>query len=219
MLHEVSARTLIPLAISTATATYVGRLFFGPYPSFVIPALETPCFQVDNFWMLLSFVGLGILLGTISAVYIKSIYAFEDFFDQRVRGNYYTRHMTGMLLVGFIMYLLMVKWGHYYIEGVGYSTIQDVLTGKLSAFPLLLLLFVLKLLVTSLTLGSGASGGIFSPSLYMGATLGAAYGLVFELVFPRAGHRCVRLCGGGDGWRGRRSHRRRDGRHCHDLPR
>ena len=184
MLHEVSARTMIPLAISTATATYVGRLFFGPYPSFVIPALETPYFHVANFWLLLSFVGLGILLGIVSAVYIKSIYAFEDFFEQRVKGNYYTRHMTGMLLVGVIMYLLMVKWGHYYIEGVGYATIQDVLTGGLSAFHVLLLLFVLKLLVTSLTLGSGASGGIFSPSLFMGATLGAAYGIALTWCFP-----------------------------------
>ena len=184
MLHEVSARTLIPLAISTATATYVGRLFFGPYPSFVIPALETPYFHVANPWLLLSFVGLGILLGVVSAAYIKSIYAFEDFFEQRVRGNYYTRHMTGMLLVGIIMYLLMVKWGHYYIEGVGYSTVQDVLTGALATFHVLLLLFVLKLLVTSLTLGSGASGGIFSPSLFMGATLGAAYGLALHWCFP-----------------------------------
>ena len=100
----------------------------------MIPALETPYFHVANFWLLLSFVGLGILLGIVSAVYIKSIYAFEDFFEQRVKGNYYTRHMTGMLLVGIIMYLLMVQWGHYYIEGVGYATIQDVLTGTLSAF-------------------------------------------------------------------------------------
>ena len=66
----------------------------------------------------------------------------------------------------------------------GYATIQDVLTDKLSAFHLLLLLFVLKLLVTSLTLGSGASGGIFSPSLFMGATLGAAYGVVLNWCFP-----------------------------------
>ena len=184
MLHEVSARTLIPLAIATATATYVGRLFFGPYPSFVIPALETPYFHVANPWLLLSFAGLGLLLGIVSTGYIKSIYAFEDFFEQRVKGNYYMRHMTGMLLVGIIMYLLMVKWGHYYIEGVGYSTIQDVLTGTLSTFHVLLLLFVLKLLVTSLTLGSGASGGIFSPSLFMGATLGAAYGVVLNWCFP-----------------------------------
>lgn len=184
MLHEVSARTLIPLALSTATATYVGRLSFGAYPSFIIPGLGTPQFQVDNFWLLLAYVGLGILLGAVSAAYIKSIYAVEDFFEHRVRGNYYTRHMAAMFLVGLIMYLLMVTQGHYYIEGVGYSTVQDVLTGTLSTFYVLLLLFVLKLLATTLTLGSGASGGIFSPSLFMGATLGAAYGLALSWCFP-----------------------------------
>ena len=184
MLHEVSVRTMIPLAISTATATYVGRLFFGPYPSFMIPALETPTFHVANFWLLLAFVGLGIVLGVVSACYIKSIYAFEDFFEQRIKGNYYLRHMTAMFLVGVIMYLLMIKWGHYYIDGVGYAAIQDVLADKLSVFHVLLLLFLLKLLVTSLTLGSGASGGIFSPSLFMGATLGAAYGIALTWCFP-----------------------------------
>ena len=107
----------------------------------MIPALETPSFHVANFWLLLSFVGLGILLGIVSGCYIKSIYAFEDFFDQRIKGNYYMRHMTAMLLVGAIMYLLMFVWGHYYIEGVGYAAIQDVLADKLSAFHLLLLLF------------------------------------------------------------------------------
>jgi CIC family chloride channel protein len=184
MLHEVSARTLIPLAISTATATYVGRRCFGPSPSFVIPALETLDFHVDNVWLLVAFVGLGVLLGFVSIVYIKSIYAFEDFFDQHVKGNYYTRHMLGMLLVGVMMYLMMARWGHYYIEGVGYAAVQDVLTGTLSTFYLLLLLFVLKLLATSLTLGSGASGGIFSPALVMGATLGAAYGIALNWCFP-----------------------------------
>jgi len=184
MLHEVSARTIIPLAISTATATYVGRLCLGPYPSFVIPALETPYFHVTNPLLLLSFVGLGILLGVVSTGYIRSIYAFEDFFEQRVKGNYYTRHMSGMLVVGLLMDLLMVRWGHYYIQGVGYSTVQDVLTGALSTLHVLLLLFLLKLLVTSLTLGSGASGGIFSPALFLGATLGAAYGLVLQWAYP-----------------------------------
>ncbi len=186
MLHEVSARTLIPLAISTATATYVGRRFFGPDPSFVIPALETPYFHVSNLGLLGAFMGLGILLGLVSTAYIKSIYACEDFFDRHVKGNYYTRHMLGMFLVGIMMYLLMAKWGHYYIEGVGYAAVQDVLTGSLSTFYPLLVLFALKLLATSLTLGSGASGGIFSPSLFMGATLGAAYGIALNCCFPAA---------------------------------
>jgi CIC family chloride channel protein len=184
MLHEVSVRTLIPVAISTATATYLGRLFFGAYPSFVIPSFQTPYFHLTHPLVLPSYVGLGLIMGVFSALFIRSIYGFEDFFDKRVPGNYYTRHMSGMFLVGIIMYVLMVTRGHYYIEGVGYSTVQTILTGALSDLNLILILFALKLLATSLTLGSGASGGIFSPALFMGATLGGAYGLVLSHFLP-----------------------------------
>ncbi len=183
-LHEVSVKTLVPVAISTVTATYIGRIFFGTHPSFIIPAFQTPYFHITNPLALLTYVGLGVITGVISAVYIRSIYDFEDFFESHIRGSYYKRHMFGMILVGIMMYLLMVTLGHYYIEGVGYSTVQDVLTGQLSQLHLLLLLFVLKLFATSLTLGSGASGGIFSPSLYMGATLGGCYGIIVRQFFP-----------------------------------
>jgi CIC family chloride channel protein len=74
--------------------------------------------------------------------------------------------------------------GHYYVEGVGYATVQDILLGGLVSGPLLGLLFGCKLLATSLSLGSGSSGGIFSPSLFMGATLGGALGAIFKLAFP-----------------------------------
>ena len=122
--------------------------------------------------MLLLYPGLGVLAGLASVVYIRSIYAFEDFFDKRIGGNYYTRHLLGMFLVGVIMYVLVVTTGHFHVEGVGYATVQDVLSGNVSWF--LAALFALKLLTTSLTLGSGASGGVFSPALYLGATLGGS---------------------------------------------
>lgn len=184
MLHEFSVRTLVPVAISTATAAYIGRIFFGPHPSFVVPSFETPYFHITNPLVLFSYVGLGVIMGIVSAIYIKSIYRFEDFFEKHMRGNYYTCHMSGMFLVGIIMYLLMRFKGHYYIEGVGYSTIQDILSSTFSQLDMLLILFFLKLITTSLTLGSGASGGIFSPALYMGATLGGAYGIILNQLFP-----------------------------------
>jgi chloride channel protein, CIC family len=184
MLHEVSVRTLVPVAISTATATYVGQVFFGVHPAFVIPAFETPYFHLANPLVLLFYVGLGIIIGIASAIYIRSIYLFEDFFDRRVPGTYYTRHMLGMLVVGILMYLLMLTLGHYYIEGVGYAAIQDVLTGTLSQLYPLIILCALKLLATSVTLGSGASGGIFSPALFIGAMLGGAYGTLLGWLAP-----------------------------------
>jgi CIC family chloride channel protein len=184
MLQELSVRTIVPVIISTVTATYIGRLVFGDHPSFIIPHFEAFSAHTTNPEMFVAYVVLGILLGLVSALFIRSIYAFEDFFEEKVPGNYYSRHMSGMLIVGIMMYLMMTFFGHYYIEGVGYATVQDVLTGRLTLIGLLLLLFVLKLLSTSLTLGSGASGGIFSPSLFMGATLGGAYGIGLGWIFP-----------------------------------
>ncbi|HWC88523.1 MAG TPA: chloride channel protein, partial [Pirellulales bacterium] len=93
MLHEVSARTLVPVTIATVTASYVGRLVFGNHPSFVIPPLATPVTNPTDWLVLLCYPGLGLLTGLVSFAYIRSIYAFEDFFEKRVPGNYYTRHM------------------------------------------------------------------------------------------------------------------------------
>jgi CIC family chloride channel protein len=184
VMHEVSVRTLVPVAISTATATYVGRVFFGSHPSFVIPSFQTAYFHLTNPMVLPSYIILGVLIGMASAIFIRSIYAFEDFFEEHVRWGYYGRHAMGMFLVGLIMYGMMVYFGHYYIQGVGYATIQDVLTANLSQAFLLLALFVLKLFAMSITLGSGASGGIFSPALFMGSTLGGAYGVFIHQLFP-----------------------------------
>lgn len=82
---------------------------------------------------------------------------------------------------------MLRKHGHYYIEGVGYSTIQAILTDDLSMPALLPLLFAAKLYGTWTTLGSGGSGGIFSPSLFMGATMGAAFGMLIAAILPVAG--------------------------------
>ncbi len=184
LLHEVSVTTLVPVAVTTVTATYVGQLFFGVHPSFVIPALQQPYFHPLNPWLLAPYAALGVLMGLASAVYIHSLYLAEDFFEKRTVANPYLQHGVGMLAVGGLMYVLMTTTGNYYVDGVGYSTIQDILTGKMDAVHILVLLFFMKLLATSLTLGSGGSGGIFSPSLFLGATAGGAFGIVLQHLFP-----------------------------------
>uniref|UniRef100_UPI0038B28527 chloride channel protein n=1 Tax=Geomesophilobacter sediminis TaxID=2798584 RepID=UPI0038B28527 len=88
------------------------------------------------------------------------------------------------MLLGLVLYLLFRTTGHYHIEGVGYATIQDVLLGTMPQAGFLILLFALKLLATSLSLGSGASGGVFSPALFLGATLGGGYVLFLHRVLP-----------------------------------
>jgi CIC family chloride channel protein len=183
ILPEISARTMIPVALSTVTGTFVGQTFFGIHPSFSIPVLTLPPAHLTSLIVFAAYLVLGAILGLVSVVYIRSIYLFEDLFD-RIPGGYYVRHMLGMAVVGIMIYLFLHYAGHYYVQGVGYATIQDVLNQSLTAPLLLLVLFAAKLFATSLSLGSGASGGIFSPSLFMGAVLGAAYALLASRVVP-----------------------------------
>jgi CIC family chloride channel protein len=180
LLHEVSVRTLVPVALSTATATYVGQRLFGNAPAFVVPTVHAS----ESVAVLPAYVVLGGMMAVVAVVFIRALYGMEDLFDRAIPRNAYARHVVGMLGVGITMAVLMWRTGHYYVEGVGYATIVDILTGGLTGAWFLVLLAVLKLLTTTLTLGSGGSGGVFSPSLFMGATLGGAFGLVLRHVFP-----------------------------------
>jgi len=184
LLHEISVWTFVPVILATACAAYIGQIFFGTAPAFDMPRLATGYFHLTDPAVLICSLGLGLLMGLVSALFIKTLYFAEDHFESPFLRNYYVRHVVGMLVVGSIFYLLMHYLGHYYIQGVGYATIQDILTGSLSSASILVLLFFLKLAVTSLTIGSGGSGGIFSPSLFLGATMGGAYGLVLNYLFP-----------------------------------
>jgi CIC family chloride channel protein len=183
LLVSTNARNLLVVAATIAVATYVSRLLLGIHPSFFVPALETPEFYLEPSLELLAFFALGALMGLLSVVFIRGIYWMEDLFDA-MPGNYYTRHMLGMLCTGVMMYLLFRFAGHYYVQGVGYATIMDILVEALRDPWFLLLLLMLKLLATCLSLGSGASGGVFSPALFIGATGGAAFAYLCNVVFP-----------------------------------
>jgi chloride channel protein, CIC family len=176
MMPEVSVRTFMPVALATGTATFVGRFFFGPQPAFTVPPLALMSANLTAAIMLCLYALLGVVIGVAAAAFVRGLSLFEDLFD-KIRGRY-TRHIFGMLLVGILIYALQQRFGQYYVDGVGYATVQAILHAQLSAAGLLLLLFFCKLLATSLSLGSGSSGGIFSPSLFMGATIGGAFAAV-----------------------------------------
>ena len=183
MMPEVSVRTFLPVAVATGTATFIGRYFFGPQPAFHVPALAPMGIDATSALTLCLYAVLGVIVGVAAAAFVRGLHVFEDLFD-KIRTPY-ARHITGMLLLGLLMYALLQIFGHYYVEGVGYATVQAILLGQLSAAGLLALLFVCKMLATSLSLGSGSSGGIFSPSLYMGATIGGAFaGLLSTMHLP-----------------------------------
>jgi CIC family chloride channel protein len=107
----------------------------------------------------------------------------EDGFP-KLTGNPYVQNLIGMSAIGAMMVVMTRTFGHPYVDGVGYGVIQSVLNHSMTSVGLLALLFGLKLLATTISLGCGASGGIFSPSLFLGATLGAAFAGLMNAVMP-----------------------------------
>lgn len=184
MMPEVSVRTFLPVALATGTATFIARLFLGLSPAFHVPPIFLASDHASPLYSLLLFAVLGVICGGASISFIRGLHYCETLFE-RIK-NPYLRHSTGMLVLGLMMYGFFYFTGHYHVEGVGYSTVQDILLGGLSAAPLLAILFFGKLIATSLSLGSGSSGGIFSPSLFMGATVGGAFGAAVHMIAPGA---------------------------------
>ena len=182
LMPEVSVRTFLPVALATGTATFTGRFFLGTQPAFIVQLPANP--EQASFLLLLLYAALGCLTGIAATAFVRGLHWSETAFTG-IRSSY-LRHAVGMLGLGGLIYALYRAFGHYYVEGVGYATIQDVLDDRLALPGLLLLLWACKLAATAVSLGSGSSGGIFSPSLFMGATLGGALGSCVALLAPDA---------------------------------
>jgi CIC family chloride channel protein len=166
------------VVISAVTANVVAQAFEGSVRAFVIPEyiLVSP-------WELLFYVLLGIIAAALGAAFTRLLYASEDLFDKLPFPPEYFKPILGGLILGVIGLISFKIDGFPRVFGVGYDSIGDALFGKL-AFQVTFGLFVLKFLATVITLGSGGSGGIFAPSLFMGAMLGEAFGRIMNIIFP-----------------------------------
>ena len=185
ILPEISARSFLPVVVATATATYFDRMAIGVEATFVVPIASMAAHHtVDLVEVLLATI-TGTVMGLAAWAFVVLLARLEDVF-QALPVNPYVQHVVGMTIVGLLGYGFLATTGHPHVMSVGYSTIQEILDGKNVSILLLVLLFAAKLLATCVSLGSGASGGIFSPSLFMGASLGAAIGVIGQRFFPGA---------------------------------
>lgn len=141
------------------------------------PAFHIPAYAFHSAWELPLYLGLGLLAGPIAALYIRLLYLAQDIFHGW-RMLRWLKTATAGLVVGLVgMFLPQVF-------GVGYETIEKTLNGELVGLALLLALLAAKLILTPVSIGGGFLGGVFAPSLFLGATLGAVYGLVAERLAP-----------------------------------
>ncbi len=171
ILGEFGIATFSPIVVSSVMATVISRAYLGDYPAFVVPHYTLVSTMEIPFYVI-----LGILAGVVGVIFTSSLYKIEDLFDSiKVPG--YIKAAIGGLLIGFIG----IFFPHVY--GVGYGAIGLALLENLSWYMLLALIFA-KILATSFTIGSGGSGGIFAPSLFIGAMLGGTFGCLVHHLFP-----------------------------------
>jgi len=188
LLPEISTRSFLPVVVATATSTYGYRLAMGAESAFSVPFLNgmATTHTVDGTEIVLSAL-IGVVLGVAAWAFVKLLAYMEDLFEA-MPFSPYIQSIIGMAAVGLGGYLFLLTTGHYQILGVGYSTIQYIIdccrSGTSLSVMLLVALFFGKLLATCVSLGAGSSGGIFSPSLFMGAAMGAAIASAANLFVP-----------------------------------
>jgi len=171
ILGDFGLATFSPIVISSVTATAVSRHYLGDFPAFVVPNYE-----LVSAWEFPLYISLGLFCALIAFIFIKTLYRFEDMFDGFLFPGYLKAVLGGLILGSAGMVFP-------HILGVGYGAIDLSLIQKLAWWLMLLLIF-LKILATSVTIGSGGSGGVFAPSLFLGAMTGGLFGVTVHGLFP-----------------------------------
>lgn len=160
-----------PIVISSVVATVVSQHFLGDFPAFDVPA-----YSLVSPYELVVYAILGIVAALVAVLFVKSLYGFEDFFD-RISIYSPLKAIIGGLVIGCIALVFPEALG------VGYESINAALSGNM-ILQLLLILVAVKIFAVSVTIGSGGSGGIFAPSLFIGAMVGGVVGTIVNIIWP-----------------------------------
>jgi chloride channel protein, CIC family len=196
IIREFKTRSFIPIVISSVVGTVISREFLfilGVKEKFVF---TVPTYTLVNSWELVFYLILGLIAGVVAIIFTKSLYSFEDLFE-KIKIPTHIKPAFGGLLVGCIGFILLTYTGSFYIFGIGQNEISLLFSGGITVLGIIFVLIFLKIIATSLTLGSGGSGGIFFPALFIGSMTGAAFGLSLNSFLPNitAGYEAYALVG------------------------
>jgi chloride channel protein, CIC family len=172
VLMDFAVAQFSPIVISSVMATVISHTFEGNFAAFIVPKYQLASPVEIGFYFV-----LGAGCGLVAYLFIKALYYLEEIFDNRVPIHDSFKPAIGGLGVG------IIALAFPQVMGVGYGSINDALYGNMIWYIAFILIFM-KILATALTLGSGGSGGIFAPSLFMGAMIGYFFGSFVHSYFP-----------------------------------
>jgi len=171
IVSDFGLTSFTPIIVASVTSTAIVQHFQGNVIEFTLPT-----FELVSLWEFFSYLILGLIAGMVGYSFSRSLYIVEDFFNL-IKLPEWLKPSLGGLVIG------CIALGFPHIMGVGYDTIHVLFEGEITIGIILFLVF-LKIFATSVTIGSGGSGGIFAPSLFIGAMLGGAFGTVVHTTFP-----------------------------------
>jgi CIC family chloride channel protein len=172
ILRTVAAEAFGAVVLSSVTAAVVGRALLGDHPF-----LTLPIFAVRNPIEYLLYTALGVGAGVLGVAFSKLLYVVEDVCDWAWRGPEWARPAVGGLLLGGLLIALPQMYG------VGYPVLESAISGRY-VIGMLVVLMLGKMFATSLTIGIGGSGGVFAPTLFIGAMAGTAFGTAVHQWWP-----------------------------------
>ena len=176
VLRHFAVHAFAPIVIASAAGTVINRLEFGGLTEFVLPTVGDVAFYAE----LPAFLLLGLTCGLVAVILMRSIFWAEDFgnfIQAKSKLPRYLRPAVAGALLGCI-----ALWFPHII-GVGYETTTRALAGSM-VLNEAIVFAALKIVAVSITLGGRMGGGVFSPSLMLGALTGLAFGLIATSVFP-----------------------------------
>jgi CIC family chloride channel protein len=176
VLRHFAVHAFAPIVIASVAGTVINRSVYGDVTEFLIPNQNILAFYVE----LPAFLILGLLCGLIAVVLMRAIFWADTMgtaLQTRWRIPRYLRPMiAGTLLGGVAIF-------YPHIIGVGYETTSDALTGRLVMHEAIVFVFI-KIVAVAITMAGRMGGGVFSPSLMVGAMTGLAFGIVATGIFP-----------------------------------
>lgn len=171
VIGHYALKTFVPVVIASVAGTALSRTYYGDFPAFVLPP-----HAIGSYLELPAFVLLGVLAGFVATILLRGIFKAQDVANTLPVPAWAHPALAGFVVGGIALVLPQVL-------GVGYGATDAALSGEM-ALGLLVAVLVGKVLATVVCLGFGFGGGIFSPSLMIGAMLGGAYGIVVMGLFP-----------------------------------
>lgn len=172
ILGEISVGALSSILVASVASSIFTQAVSGPQPAFHVPAYEFGSILELPFYLV-----LGLLAGLVSALYVRVLYLAQDVF-QSWKAPRWVKPVAAGLIVGLTGIFLPQ------VFGVGYETLEQILANQVFSAGFLLALLAAKLLMTGISIGGGFMGGVFAPSLFLGAVLGAAFCTLANLLFP-----------------------------------